>query len=322
MAKKEIIAIAFSDLHLNMYSKFNKDNHRTLNGFDVLFRIADLCNKYYCPALFCGDLFHKPESIDADLYDLVQEKFKELNLIHNNTGFRVYAISGNHDINNVNTIEKPKTSWVSRFANEYDWLIDLDHDYVNIQGKRVYGIPYIDHNKGLNNYVKKLDADILLLHTDYPGAKDTDGRSVDSVENLNINLLKHFKLVLCGHIHKPQRLGKKVYMVGAPQQQRRTDRNCKIGYLEIYKDLSVKFKYWDDYPKFIDVYDESEIKDDGNYYTVIPKPTSKTIESEHKITKQLTKKQLARRYMRQKGDKNKARLKLLTNILTKGEELC
>jgi hypothetical protein len=72
----------------------------------------------------------------------------------------------------------------------------------------------------------------------------------------------------------------------------------------------------------IDVYDESEIKDDGNYYTVIPKPTSKTIESEHKITKQLTKKQLARRYMKQKGDKNKTRLKLLTKVLTKGEELC
>lgn len=319
---KEVIAIAFSDLHLNMYSKFNQDNHRTLNGFDVLFRIAKLCHKYYCPALFCGDLFHKPENMDADLYDLVQEKFKKLNLIHNKTGFKVYAISGNHDINKVNTIENPKTSWVSRFAKNYDWLECIDFKTVQINKYLVHGIPYVDHNAGLNKYFQKISASILLLHTDYPGAKDTDGRPVDSVENLNINLLKPFKLVLCGHIHKSQRLGKKVYMVGAPQQQRRTDRNCKMGYLEIYSDLSVKFRYWDDYPKFIDVYDESEIKEDGNYYTIIPKPTSKKVESEHRITKQLTKKQLARRYMRQNGDRDKTKLKLLTDILTKGEELC
>lgn len=322
MAKREVIAIAFSDLHLNMYSKFNNDNHRTLNGFDVLFRIADLCSKYDCPALFCGDLLHKPENIDADLYDLVQQKFFELDLINHKTGFKVYAISGNHDINKVNTIENPKTSWVSRFANEYDWLECIDCKSIRLGKYILHGVPYIDHNLGLNKYLSSISAAIVLLHTDYPGAKDTDGRPIDSVENLNINQLKPFKLVLCGHIHKPQRLGKKVYMVGAPQQQRRTDRNCKMGYLEIYDDLSVKFKYWDDYPKFIDVYDESEIKDDGNYYTVIPKPTSKTIESEHKITKQLTKKQLARRYMKQNGDKNKTRLKLLTKVLTKGEELC
>lgn len=319
---KEVIAIAFSDLHLNMWSKFNQDKHRTINGFDVLFRVADICHKHHCPALFCGDLFHKSENIDAELFDMVQQKFYELKLIHNKTGFTVYAISGNHDIDRVNTIEEPKTSWVSRFAEVYDWLECIDFKTVQINKYLVHGIPYIDHNTGLNKYLQKPSASILLLHTDYPGAKDTDGRVVDSSENLNINLLKPFKLVLCGHIHKPQRLGKKIYMVGAPQQQRRTDRNCEMGYLEIYDDLSVKFKYWDDYPRFIDVYDESEINDDSNYYTVIPKPASKKVESDHKITKQLTKRQLARRYMKQKGDKNKTRLKLLTDVLTKGEELC
>lgn len=321
MAKK-VIAIAFSDLHLNMWSKFNKDNHRTLNGFDVLFHIAKLCNKYYCPALFCGDLFHKPENMDADLYDLVQEKFKELNLIHNRTGFKVYAISGNHDINKVNTIENIKPSWVSRFAKNYDWLECIDFKTVQINKYLVHGIPYVDHNAGLNKYFQKISASILLLHTDYPGAKDTDDRPVDSVENLNINLLKPFKLVLCGHIHKSQRLGKKVYMVGAPQQQRRTDRNCKMGYLEVYEDLSVKFKTFDDYPRFIDVESESDIKDDGNYYTVVPKTSRVEKVTEHKITKQLSKKQLARRYMRQNGQHNKQRLKLLTDILNKGEQQC
>ena len=320
MAKRKVIAIAFSDLHLNMWSKFNHDNHRTLNGFDVIYRIANICHHKRCPALFCGDLLHKPENIEHGLYRILINEFHRLDIDYPN--FRCFAITGNHDTELVNHIEKPVSSWVSEFSKQFNWLVCVDCLEFQLGRFRVLGIPYVDHNVGLNTFIKNRKDDILMLHTDYPGAKDTDGRPIDSVENLNINLLKPFKLVLCGHIHKSQRLGKKVYMVGAPQQQRRTDRNCKMGYLEIYNDLSVKFRYWDDYPKFIDVYDESEIKDDGNYYTVIPKPTSKVLESEHKITKQLTKRQLARRYMKQKGDKNKGRLKLLTHVLTKGEKLC
>ena len=33
---KGVIAIAFSDLHINLWAKFNENNHRTLNSFRVL----------------------------------------------------------------------------------------------------------------------------------------------------------------------------------------------------------------------------------------------------------------------------------------------
>lgn len=163
----------------------------------------------------------------------------------------------------------------------------------------VYGVPYIDNNVGLSEYLKKLELDkskknILLLHTDYPGAKDTDGREIDSVENLNVNVLNKFDLVLCGHIHKPQRLSKKVYMIGAPNHQRRTDRDCELGYWKIYEDLSLKFVPLKNFPKFIDVEREEDIKDDGNYYTVIPQKASTPVNNKHKITKQLSKKSLAK----------------------------
>lgn len=315
---KKVIAIAFSDLHLNIWSKFNKDNHRTLNGFDVLYRIANICHHKMCPALFCGDLFHKPENITQDLLDTVLTEFHKLDVDY--PKFRCYAINGNHDLSIVNHIDKPSSGWVTKFSKLFNWLICVDCLEFQLNPFRCLGIPYIDHNIGLNDFVKNRKSDILLLHTDYPGAKDTDGRIIDSSENLNVNLLKPFKLVLCGHIHKPQRLGKKVYIVGAPQQQRRTDRNCKMGYLEIYEDLSVKFKTFDDYPKFIDVESDEDIKDDGNYYTVIPKTSRVEKVTEHKITKQLSKKKLARLYMKQKGQHNKQRLKLLTNILNKSEQ--
>lgn len=321
----QVIALAFSDLHINDWAKHNQDNQRTLNHFRVLSIINDLCKKYKCPALFCGDMFHKAENMSQELSLLNQEYLAKL-------AFNCLAIEGNHDLHRVSTIKNPVHGWIHYFSKIYPfWLTDLSFSsydmYPTTQLKiKVYGVPYIDHNIGLNDYLKNLELEegykhILLLHTDYPGAEDTDGRKVDSVENLNLNILNRFDLVLCGHIHKPQRLSKKVYMVGAPLQQRRTDKNCKLGYWLIYEDLSVKFKELKGFPKFIDVESEDEIKDDGNYYTVVPKQkTSEQASTNHKITKQLTKTKLAKRYLKEKGIKDEKKQNLLIRTLKRAEE--
>ena len=325
---KKIIAIAFSDLHINDWSKHNKDNSRTLNHFRVLSIMGDLCKKYDCPALFCGDLFHQPEKISLELHSLVIKEFLKISDSHNfdNNQRKLYCISGNHDTPFISTIGDIPRSWVNEFSIFY-WLESLDYKSIWVGTNIIiHGVPYIDHNIGLNDYLKNLKLEkgckhILLLHTDYPGAEDTDGRRVDSVENLNLNILNRFDLVLCGHIHKPQRLSKKVYMIGAPLQQRRTDKNCKLGYWEIYEDLTLKFKELKGFPKFIDVESEEDVKDDGNYYTIIPKPkASENVITDHKISKQLSKRKLAKTYMKQKGIKDPNKEKLLIDILKKSEE--
>lgn len=324
MAKSKVIAIAFSDLHLNLWAKFNEDNKRTLDGFKVLSCIRKVCKKYGVPALFCGDLFHKPENIDQDLLNMWMDF---MNGSEYEVDWPTYLISGNHDIKHLSKIGERPSSWVNLLCSNTKVWEPLDYDYFCVDPKNntyVYGVPYIDHNIGLNKYLENLelkgDKNILLLHTDYPGAQDTDGRVVDSVENLNMNTLRKFDLVLCGHIHKPQRLSKKVYMVGAPIQQRRTDRDCDMGYWKVYSDLSVKFVPLEGFPKFIDVESEDEIKDDGNYYTVLPKKASIKEVINHKITKQLSKKKLAHRYMKAKGIEDKAKEQLLVDILKKSEE--
>ena len=76
------------------------------------------------------------------------------------------------------------------------------------------------------------------------------------------------------HIHKPQRLSKKVYMIGALTIRGEPIRGCELGYWKIYEDLSLKFVPLKNFPKFIDVEREEDIKDDGNYYTVIPQKAS------------------------------------------------
>ena len=318
--KREVIALAISDLHINLWAKFNENNHRTLNSFRVLSILQKKSKEYSCPILFCGDLFHKAESMDQDLSEIVYNEFNKLGCLW------VYAISGNHDIKKISQIGKPPYSWL--YSVEKYGIEILDYTTRILSGYHkeveVHGIPYIDNNAGISQYIKNMKLDskkkhILLLHTDYPGAKDTDGREVDSVENLNVNLLNKFDLVLCGHIHKPQRLGKKVYMIGAPNQQRRTDKDCKMGYWKIYSDLSMEFVPLKGFPKFKDVESTEDIKDDGNYYTVIPKKSSIPVNNQHKITKQLSKKVLAKKYLKEKGIKDKVKSNLLVEVLKKTE---
>lgn len=318
--QKQVIAIAFSDLHINLWAKFNENNHRTLNSFRVLSIINEQCKKYQCPALFCGDLFHKAETLDQDLAEICYNEFNKLGKLN------ILAISGNHCIKKVSRIGTHPFSWlylVERYGIE---IMDYHNRPLSAyhQDIMVYGVPYIDNNVGLSEYLKKLKLDknvknILLLHTDYPGAKDTDGREINSVENLNVNILNKFDLVLCGHIHKPQRLSKKIYMIGAPYQQRRTDKDCKLGYWKLYSDLSMEFVELKGFPKFVDVESEDEIKDDGNYYTVLPKKSSIQVNTNHQITKQLSKKTLAKRYLKEKGIKDEVKTKLLIETLKKAE---
>lgn len=321
---KKVIAIAFSDLHINLWAKFNKDNKRTLDHFRVLELIAEACKKYDCEALFCGDFLHKPESIDQELAILIKNKLEKL--WRKYPRFIIYAIEGNHDLKSINRIDDIKSGWVRFFDNDRNIITLSPKTHpVYVYNARVFGIPYIDHNVGLSECIKSLRLDkdcknILLLHTDYPGAKDCDGRVVDSVENLNLNVLDRFDLVLCGHIHKPQRLSKKVYMVGAPLQQRRTDKDTELGYWKVYEDLSMEFVSLNQYfPRFIDVESEDEIKDDGNYYTVLPKKSSISVVKEHKITKGISNKTLAKRYMKEKGISDKSKKELLINILKQTE---
>jgi DNA repair exonuclease SbcCD nuclease subunit len=318
MTKAKAIALVFSDLHLNLWSKFNQDNQRTLEGFRVLLVLSEKAKALKVPILFCGDLFHKPESMDQELLNIYYQETSKLP-----KEVEWYGIDGNHDEKKICTYQNQTPGWLKLIGNNL--FKSLNFDSVNLtKDITVYGIPYLDGDRGMSEYISSLKLNskvknILLLHTTYPGSRDTDGREVEASTNLNINLLNKFDLVLCGHIHKPHRLSKKVYMVGAPIQQRRTDMNCKMGYWIVYSDMSMKFCELKGFPKFIDVENELDIKDDGNYYTLLPQKTSESSQINHKITKRLSKKSLARKYLREKGISDKDKKELLIDILKRSD---
>lgn len=314
MSKK--LAVLFSDLHISEWPKFNINNQRTLNHFRVLSRIKNICIKESIPAIFLGDMFHVPQAISNSLLDLTLKKFKKLD----SEPWTLYAISGNHDMSKENSFERPSPSLVKSLSRVFNFLHCIDFQTVQLEGFTLTGIPYIDHNVGVNHFIKSLPSaitpHILLMHTDFPGAVDTDGSEVGTTENLNVNLLKPFKRVFVGHIHKPQQLSKRVYMIGAPLQQRRTDRDCELGYWILYDDFSMEFHPFD-FPRFIDVETEDEIKDDGNYYTVVAKAVSSKSQMEVEITKDMSPQKIVRKYLRAIGesdpDKKNTLIKLIAN---------
>lgn len=318
--KPSLRALIFSDLHICDYAKFNT---RLDTAIEILNLIASRCMEEKVPAIHLGDLFHKSESQSTYLINYLQKAFKELNQYD----WTLYSISGNHCCPHANRVGNKPTSWVKLYSNWYPWLKCIDFDRIHIKNLYLYGVPYLDHNIGLNDYIKNLhlvntkrNKHILLLHTDYPGARDTDGVEVGTVENLNTNLLSKFDLTLIGHIHKPQRLGKKIYMVGAPYQQRRTDKNCEMGYWELYSDCSMKFiNLSDKFPKFIDVETEDDIKEDGNYYTVVGAKIKLEEEKPHKITKALSKKRLVKRYLKARGIADEQKKEVLLRVLKEAD---
>lgn len=319
--KPKLIALIISDLHINLWSKFNEDNQRTMNHFKVLEKMAKLSEKYQVPTIFGGDLFHKPENMGQEFAHIVQREFYNLQRYR----WEMWAISGNHDLNQVNTLKNMKSSWMTYFSRYHSWLKSLDDISQKLNDNIViHGLPYIDHNEGMMEYLKGWDLlsrykHILLIHSDYPGAKDTDGRIIDSSENINVEFLeKKFDLILCGHIHKPQQISNKVFMIGAPLQQRRTDKDCKLGYWKLYSDLTLEFKPIDEMPRFIDVTSEDDILDDGNYYTLISKVQTENINT-NTITRDLSKEKIISKYLKEKGVKDKAKKNLLLNLLKEAE---
>ena len=162
------------------------------------------------------------------------------------------GISGNHDQSRKNYIDAKSPSYLDKFGLIFNQFTQVDLCSTSLDiNTDIWGIPYLHHNIGLIETIKGFkkqftkSKNILLIHTDLYGAKDTDNRIVGSVDNIPENMKKAFKgfdLVLSGHIHKPQKIDKNIFMLGALQQHSRKDKNCEMGYWEIYDDMSVLFK--------------------------------------------------------------------------------
>ena len=267
--KKKVLFITASDIHFADWGQFNKDGRRITAHLNVWAKLEALCTFYDCALLFPGDLFHNPKHLSNRLLNKVLPTLIK-------TPIMVIGIDGNHDQDGISTPTKQPHGYMGLMEKiSLGWNC-INFSSINMGNITIWGIPYLTHNIGFTDYVDNMDIDpnrenILIIHTDLPGAVDPSGREVATAEGLTkqySKLFSKFNLVLAGHIHKPQKLASNVIMVGAPQQQSRGDRKCDFGYWKIYEDLSIEF-FALDTPKFKTALSDEET-DEFNYWDIEP----------------------------------------------------
>ena len=284
--------------------------------------ISRKAKKLGVPVLFTGDWDHTPKFIEnkTNYYSLktYKENFEKFNV-------DLYAISGNHDFCERNHKEHRSISHLDPYDLLFNTFNKMDWDTIETENFIVSGIPYLDYNLGFVEQVTKVGKyspvinkpHILLIHTDLPGAINAFKHKIDSADNIPKNwaqLFEPFDLVLSGHIHKKQWLAKNVLMTGAPDHQDRGDTGEDMGYWVIYSDRKPQFKKID-LPQFIYVESEEEIKDDGNYYTVLDTPNSDPDDEEPTLKATTSRKKLVKRYLKMRGEDDKQRRQLLIELL-------
>ena len=332
-SSRKPLFVAYSDIHHNIWPTFNEDNKRIKVSLEAEKIIFNKAYRLKVDILFCGDLVHNEKVVSNDLLGFILPHYSKLNgeIEHS----RFIGISGNHDQSKISKTNNPVGSYVRTLHNTFNNFHCIDFSKITVHRYDTYvvwGIPYITHDMGLGEYIEgiagcfeKGKKNILMLHTTLPKSMDTDGRlmQTNSLGNEFMALLDKFDLVLTGHIHKPMIISEKIIQLGAPNQQRKTDINCEMGYWIIYEDLSYKFKPLD-LPKFVKLKTGEELPNGSDYYYYEEEHKKK----EFKHTKDLQEnfsdinntRVIAKNYLKHKSINDKGKKKALIEALKKGKD--
>lgn len=315
------IAVAFADLHLHKFSRFNEGKFSRLGwSHKALTHIAIRASELNVPLLFAGDFIHTPKEVENEVITAAYRGLRSISMVD------IYAISGNHDMSQKNGQDNWSPSYLHGFTVfPHFKLMDFRQkkigDTINL-----VGIPYLDNDAELYDLIKVMGKankkgkrkNILMIHTDLPGAKTPAGFEPKEYHALNTDLeklFKHWDLVLVGHIHKPQRIGKKIIMLGSPIHQIASDEGTEMGYWIIYDDKE-EFVPLTGYPKFITLKQGETPKEDINYYITKPPALLVNKDSEKKeFSMDKSKKKLAVAYLNREKVKSKSKRKALIKVL-------
>lgn len=163
--------------------------------------IAEVMRKQNIPGLIiAGDIFDKPRPTPA-----LNKRFGDcLGIIG---AEKQLIISGNHDVtSNYSTVDTFTSEFLSvkdaRFVNEVVKM-NLDEDTKAIVA------PFMAHEdfgQYVGDYMSKHKVDILVTHTDVPGATFGAEREIQlgDVGSLTVIPRENVRLIITGHIHKHQ----------------------------------------------------------------------------------------------------------------------
>lgn len=328
------LAIVSGDWHIHTWKTFNEDGRRTKSQLSALYNMGYAAKQDNIPIIFTGDFGHAFGKVELELWFALVMFF---NNWENQNFPKIIGISGNHDQEKANYDEDEASPdlWSLLCLIFPNVLVNLNWGELKLEGGGTYlnlmGIPYTTYNKSFDKWVGHFQSqlqggrkpgvfNILVIHTDLYGAMD-NGREVGTVEGIPKAMdeyFAYFDLVVSGHIHLPQKLGRKIYMIGAMQQQRRSDMDGEFGFWTMGENkgkLKMEFTHLDMLPKFIHLEPGQLPPDKDNYYITAETPAEETEEIEMGFSSKSSKGQLVRNYMQAIGDKSVSKRIALTKMI-------
>jgi DNA repair exonuclease SbcCD nuclease subunit len=233
-----------SDVHLGYQQYGNTERY---NDFARAFltSVDFAIEKNVDFVLICGDLFHKSAIAPKTLFQ-ANEGFERLA----NAGIQVVAINGNHD--------------KAKYAEGYSWLHYLSYrghiillspvfseegtrldpwndeegSYIDIEGVRIFGIPYLGAStepvlEEMPKILESLSAEdikftVLIGHFGLEG--EIPGVAGGISTSLLNPLKKHIDYIGLGHLHKPFSKENWIFNPGALEVVGMDERNWHGGY--------------------------------------------------------------------------------------------
>jgi DNA repair exonuclease SbcCD nuclease subunit len=269
--------LIFSDLHAHNFKYGSK--RVTYEGVTLNSRLIDTLNvldeiKNYAirngirTLLFGGDLFHRRQSYNTEVFNFVFDKFQELS----NFGLDILMIPGNHDyadrsglVHALRPFEAIENVWVGSAKTINS--ISTGHCEVLC----VPFTPDLDeakHRLALSGKVAEeiQRPTILLAHLGMQGARVGSDYILVTDQDVKVADVPHQSFTACffGHYHEHQQLFANGWYIGATHEQNWGDTGGKRGFLHVrvYKD-KVDFKHIEtSAPKFVTIDgDELEYQD-------------------------------------------------------------
>ena len=234
-------ALLIGDTHFGRFSNNPKELEESANFFyHVLLPMLSHLNTEHGAENVCviqlGDVFDNKSSVGILTNNIVIDIFKKLSKDN-----LVFTIVGNHDTvyKDIRSINNSKGLSLLNNVHVVDHLSEYHAKY----GQIIYLMPNYDVKEKLELAVSQCKPDSYLFGHDEIAGFAYEGQLIKEGKSMSATMLKNFKRVIFGHIHKSQSRGNISYL-GTPYQTRMNEwkNHNKVAVLDFETD---NIEYYD-----------------------------------------------------------------------------
>lgn len=206
---------------------------------DLARQKIELCKKLGCnKVIFAGDIFESRVSQRED----VLNAFNDILFMFYSEEIYVYVIVGNHD----KTVYSSKNSFLDSYAHHP--MVTLVNDVVEFED--VIMVPFYT-NEILSEIIPKGEkGKALVSHFAVNGSRNNDGTVIE--DGLKQSMFSEYDVVLLGHYHNHQIIGKNIVHMPSIQQENFAEDDNK-GFTVIYDDHTWEI-YNSKFRKYVDTF--------------------------------------------------------------------